>query len=408
MSYINIYSEIGKLNRVMLHRPGEEVENLIPEYLGRLLFDDIPYLKVAREEHDIFAKILKENGTEVVYLEELATEALSDNSVKQEFLKEFILESGIASKGLTDAMMDYLMNMETRAMVDKVMAGVRKEEVNFSGGSSLIEQITDDYPFYLDPMPNLYFTRDPGASMGNGIVLNVMKTQARRRETLFLKYIHKYHVNFKNDNIPLWYNRTDMFSSEGGDELVLSDKVVAIGVSERTSAEAVQEIAQNLFASNTSFEKVLAFDIPNCRAFMHLDTVFTMVDYDKFTIHPAIEGPLSVYELTKGSAGSVNIKHNTNPLEKTLADALGITNVDLIRCGGGDIIIAGREQWNDGSNTLAIAPGVVITYERNYVSNELLDKAGVKVLTMPSAELSRGRGGPRCMSMPLHRDNISF
>ncbi|MEG2892081.1 MAG: arginine deiminase [Clostridium sp.] len=408
MSYINIYSEIGKLNRVMLHRPGEEVENLIPEYLGRLLFDDIPYLKVAREEHDFFARLLKENGTEVVYLEELATEALNDNGVKQEFLKEFILESGIASKGLTDAMMDYLMNMDTRAMVDKVMAGVRKEEVNFSGGSSLIEQITDDYPFYLDPMPNLYFTRDPGASMGNGIVLNVMKTQARRRETLFLKYIHKYHVNFKNDNIPLWYNRTDMFSSEGGDELVLSDKVVAIGVSERTSAEAVQEIAQNLFASNTSFEKVLAFDIPNCRAFMHLDTVFTMVDYDKFTIHPAIEGPLSVYELTKGSAGSVNIKHNTNPLEKTLADALGITNVDLIRCGGGDIIIAGREQWNDGSNTLAIAPGVVITYERNYVSNELLDKAGVKVLTMPSAELSRGRGGPRCMSMPLHRDNISF
>ncbi|MEF9953323.1 MAG: arginine deiminase [Clostridium sp.] len=408
MSYINIYSEIGKLNRVMLHRPGEEVENLIPEYLGRLLFDDIPYLKVAREEHDFFARLLKENGTEVVYLEELATEALNDNGVKQEFLKEFILESGIASKGLTDAMMDYLMNMDTRAMVDKVMAGVRKEEVNFSGGSSLIEQITDDYPFYLDPMPNLYFTRDPGASMGNGIVLNVMKTQARRRETLFLKYIHKYHVNFKNDNIPLWYNRTDMFSSEGGDELVLSDKVVAIGVSERTSAEAVQEIAQNLFASNTSFEKVLAFDIPNCRAFMHLDTVFTMVDYDKFTIHPAIEGPLSVYELTKGAGGSINIKHNTNPLEKTLADALGISNVDLIRCGGGDIIIAGREQWNDGSNTLAIAPGVVITYERNYVSNELLDKAGVKVLTMPSAELSRGRGGPRCMSMPLHRDNISF
>lgn len=408
MSYINLYSEIGKLNKVMLHRPGEEVENLIPEYLGRLLFDDIPYLKVAREEHDAFAKILKDNGTEVLYLEELATEALSNETAKQEFMKEFILESGISSPALTEAISSYLYSMDTRQMVDKVMAGVRKEEIEFSQKTSLIELMTDEYPFYLDPMPNLYFTRDPGAAAANGLILNVMKTQARRRETLFLKYIHSYHENFKNDNIPLWYNRTDMFSSEGGDELILSDKVVAIGVSERTSPEAVETIAKNLFAANTSFEKILAFDIPNCRAFMHLDTVFTMVDYDKFTIHPGIEGPLSVYEITKGANGAINIKHNTNPLEKTLADALGIDKVELIRCGGGDIIIAGREQWNDGSNTLAIAPGVVVTYERNYVSNELLDKSGVKVLTMPSAELSRGRGGPRCMSMPLHRDNITF
>lgn len=408
MSYINIYSEIGKLNKVMLHRPGEEVENLIPEYLGRLLFDDIPYLKVAREEHDAFAKILKDNGTEVLYLEELATQALTDEVAKKEFVKEFVLESGISSPSLTEAISNYLYSLDTRQMVDKTMAGLRKEEIDFSQKTSLIELMTDDYPFYLDPMPNLYFTRDPGAAAANGLIINVMRTQARRRETLFLKYIHKYHENFKNSDTPLWYNRTDLFAAEGGDELILSDKVVAIGVSERTSPEAVETIAKNLFASNTSFEKILAFDIPNCRAFMHLDTVFTMVDYDKFTIHPGIEGPLSVYEITKGANGSINIKHNTNPLKKTLADALGIDNVDLIRCGGGDLIIAGREQWNDGSNTLAIAPGKVVTYERNYVSNELLDKAGVKVLTMPSAELSRGRGGPRCMSMPLHRDNIKF
>ena len=213
MSYINLYSEIGKLNKVMLHRPGEEVENLIPEYLGRLLFDDIPYLKVAREEHDAFAKILKENGTEVLYLEELSAEALSDEKAKEEFLKEFIRESGISSPALTEALMQYLLSMETRQMVDKVMAGVRKEEINFAGGTSLIEMITDDYPFYLDPMPNLYFTRDPGAAAANGIILNVMRTEARRRETLFLKYVHKYHKNFKNDNIPLWYNRTDLFLS---------------------------------------------------------------------------------------------------------------------------------------------------------------------------------------------------
>jgi arginine deiminase len=181
---------------------------------------------------------------------------------------------------------------------------------------------------------------------------------------------------------------------------------VAIGCSERTMAEGIEELANNLFNADTSFNKILVFEIPKKRAFMHLDTVFTMVDYDKFTIHPGIEGPLSIYEVTRGAKGSLNFKHNTNPLEKTLKAALGVDGVELIKCGGGDLMIAGREQWNDGSNTLAIAPGVVVTYERNYVTNEILEKKGIKVLTIPSSELSRGRGGPRCMSMPIERENI--
>lgn len=405
-SFINVTSEIGKLNKVMLHRPGQEVENLVPEYLGRLLFDDIPFLKVARQEHDRFAEILRENGTEVLYLEELAAEALEDDKVKKEFLAEFLNESKITSNSVKEALTEYLLSMSTREMVDTLMAGVRKEAIEIKEATSLVELMMDDYPFYLDPMPNLYFTRDPGASMGEGMTVNTMRTEARRRETLFLTYIHKYHKNFANGETPLWYNRTLPYAIEGGDELILSDKVVAIGCSERTSAEAIEIVAKSLFARNASFEKILVFEIPKCRAYMHLDTVFTMVDYDKFTIHPGIEGPLSVYEVTKGPNGTLKFTHNTNPLDKTLASALGLPSVQLIKCGGGDFIIAGREQWNDGSNTLAIAPGVVVTYERNYVSNELLAKNGIKVLTMPSAELSRGRGGPRCMSMPLHRDNL--
>jgi len=402
--FINVTSEIGRLKRVLLHRPGQEVENLVPEYLGRLLFDDIPYLKIAQQEHDKFAEVLRENGAEVVYLEELSAEVLEDEKVKLEFLKEFLEESGITSPSLKESLIEYLSKMPARQMVDKIMAGVRKNEIEVKEPTSLVELMADDYPFYLDPMPNLYFTRDPGASIGNGITLNRMRTEARRRETLFLKYIIKYHKSF--EGTPLWYDRSMPYAIEGGDELVLSDKVVAIGCSERTSAEAIETVARNLFNANTSFEKVLVFEIPKCRAFMHLDTVFTMVDYDKFTIHPGVQGPLSVYEVTKGANNTIKFKHNTSPLNKILAEALNLSSVELIQCGGGDFIIAGREQWNDGSNTLAIAPGVVVTYERNYVTNEILIKRGIKVITIPSSELSRGRGGPRCMSMPLYRENL--
>jgi arginine deiminase len=405
-SFINVTSEIGQLRKVLLHRPGEEVENLIPEYLGRLLFDDIPYLKVARQEHDTFANILRENGAEVFYLEELASEAIYNDRLKNEFIDEFLYESSIASPGLKDSLAEYLFSMPTRQMIDKVMAGVRKEEVSIKEISSLSELLEDDYPFYLDPMPNLYFTRDPGASLGHGFTLNRMRTEARRRESLFLKYIHKYHKLFVDKNIPLWYDRKTPFAIEGGDELVLSERVVAIGCSERTSSEAIEVVAKNLFEAETNFEKILVFEIPKCRAFMHLDTVFTMVDFDKFTMHPGIQGPLSVYEVTRGAKGKLNFKHNASPLQEILKSALNVDSVEIIKCGGGDPIIAGREQWNDGSNTLAIAPGVVVTYERNYVSNELLEKRGIKVLAIPSSELSRGRGGPRCMSMPLEREML--
>lgn len=406
-SFINVTSEIGKLKKVMLHRPGGEVENLVPEYLGRLLFDDIPYLKVARQEHDRFAEVLRENGAEVLYLEELVEETLQRDELRRQFVEEFIVESGITSITLKESLSEYLLSMSVKDMIDKIMTGIRKNEIEIKEWTSLADMMMDDYPFYLDPMPNLYFTRDPAAAIGNGITINRMKWEARRRETLFIKYVHQYHESFVNGNVPLWYDRDNDFSLEGGDELVLSDKVLAIGCSERTSAEGIEAAARNIFNSNSSFEKVLVFEIPKIRAFMHLDTVFTMVDYDKFTIHPGIQGgPLSVYEVTRGAGGRLNFKHNPGELEDTLANALKVPAVKLIKCGGGDPIIAGREQWNDGSNTLAIAPGVVVTYERNYVSNELLDKNGIKVLSIPSSELSRGRGGPRCMSMPLERENI--
>lgn len=404
---LNVTSEIGRLKTVLLHRPGYEVENLTPELLDRLLFDDIPYLKIAREEHDFFARTLREAGVEVLYLENLAAEAVEKKEVKDKFISQFIDEAGVESEGLKEALTEYFNGFSNKEMVDKMMAGVRKEELSHYVRNSLYDQVNDTYPFICDPMPNLYFTRDPFATIGHGITLNHMRTETRNRETIFAKYIFENHPRFKDAEIPLWFQRNGTTCIEGGDELILNKKTLAIGISQRTDSASIEKVCRKIFSENTSFETVLAFHIPPTRAFMHLDTVFTMVDYDKFTIHPEIEGPLTVYEITKDSSkpNGLNVVKESIELETILERHLG-RKVTLIRCGGGDKIHAAREQWNDGSNTLAIAPGEVVVYSRNHVTNKILESYGIKLHVIPSSELSRGRGGPRCMSMPLYRDDL--
>ena len=407
---LNVTSEIGRLKTVLLHRPGEEIENLTPDLLDRLLFDDIPYLKVAREEHDAFAQTLREAGVEVLYLEVLAAEAIeTSDEVKQQFISEFIDEAGVESERLKEALIEYFNSFsDNKAMVDKMMAGVRKEELKDYHRESLYDQVNDVYPFVCDPMPNLYFTRDPFATIGHGITLNHMRTDTRNRETIFAKYIFRHHPRFKGKDIPFWFNRDENTSLEGGDELILSKEILAVGISQRTDSASVEKLAKKLlYYKDTTFKTILAFKIPVSRAFMHLDTVFTQVDYDKFTVHPGIVGPLEVYALTKDpeNDGQLLVTEEVDTLENILKKYLD-RDIKLIKCGGGDEIIAAREQWNDGSNTLAIAPGEVIVYSRNYVTNEILEKEGIKLHVIPSSELSRGRGGPRCMSMPLIREDL--
>jgi arginine deiminase len=396
---IRVYSEIGNLKTVLLHRPGAEIENLIPEHLARLLFDDIPFLRVARTEHDNFSKVLSDNGVEVLYIENLAAQAVKDKQIREDFLGEVICESQVSDANIANTLKEYLRTLPEKEMIDSIIAGIRKKEIGLS-------EENDDYPFIMEPMPNLYFTRDPFASIGKGITLNSMKNHIRHRETIFGKYIFKFHPEFKNSDIPLWYNRDEEFSIEGGDELIFSDKVIAIGNSERTSSEAIMKTAKTIFEAEESFKTVLMFNIPKSRAFMHLDTVFTMIDYDKFTVHEGIEGNLKVSAITYDYKNkALKVSNEEDSLEKILSKYLK-REVTLIRCGGGDRVVGRREQWNDGSNTLAISPGKVITYERNYITNEILDKHNVKVISIPSGELSRGRGGPRCMSQPLLREEI--
>lgn len=402
---IHNYSEIGKLEKVLLHRPGREIEALTPSTMERLLFDDVPYLKEAQKEHDAFAKVLKDNGTEVIYYRRETAKALHDDKVKEAFIDDMISLSFIESDGTREAIKAFLMSLAAEDMVEKIIEGVKRKDLGKLRTGSLSDLTKADYPYVMDPMPNLYFTRDPGACIGNGINIHHMHTPARRRESLLLKYMFEYSPDFASDENKKFYDIYDDYSLEGGDILVLSKDVVAVGYSERTTIAGIENFAENLL-KNSEFKKVIVFDIPKCRAFMHLDTVFTMVDYDKFTIHPEIEGPLSVYELTAGKGGKLSFKSIRGALDKILAKELRLPAAELIRCGGGDMMAAQREQWNDGSNTLCIEPGTVVTYERNYVTNDLLDKHGIKVLTIPSAELSRGRGGPRCMSCPVSRCDL--
>ncbi|MDF2556559.1 MAG: arcA [Bacillales bacterium] len=407
---LNVNSEIGKLKTVLLHRPGKEIENITPDTLERLLFDDIPYLPVAQKEHDGFAKAMQDRGIETIYLEKLTAEVLHNTELRKQFIITILDESGITVDVIRSALNEYLLSFTPDKMVDEIMTGIRKNQLNIKKHNlKLSEMLKSENHFYIDPMPNLYFTRDPAAVIGKGITINRMYRPARRRESLFMEYILKYHPRFASYQVPIWFNRNCNDHLEGGDLLILSKNTIAIGISERTSAEAIEKLALTIFNKQTDFTKIIAIEIPKKRAFMHLDTVFSMVDYDKFTIHPEIQGTdgkVNIYILEKGDElGYCKIHHSTD-LFSTLKSALNISDLAFIPCGGGDPIAAAREQWNDGSNTLAIAPGVVITYNRNYVSNELLRSYGIEVIEIESAELSRGRGGPRCMSMPIVREDI--
>ncbi|HBN06362.1 MAG TPA: arginine deiminase [Bacteroidales bacterium] len=401
---INVYSEIGKLKKVLLHRPGKELENLMPEYLDRLLFDDIPYLEIAQQEHDAFANIFKENGVEIVYLEDLVVESLINYEVKLKLINEYIEEAGIKEDRETGILKEYFLSFcSDKEMVFKMMEGIRKSEISDYRGPGLADFLSNQYPFIIDPMPNLYFTRDPFAAVGNGVSIHRMLTATRNRETLFGKYIFNYNPIYKGTK--LFYDRTEDYSLEGGDILVLNEETIAVGISQRTNPNAIEKFTNLVLTEESSFKKVLAIDIPKTRAFMHLDTVFTMVDYDKFTIHPNIKSDIAVYVLKKID-GKINITEERGSLEDVLEKELNIDKVKLIKCGGNSVIDASREQWNDGSNTLCISPGEVIVYSRNYVTNKILQDEGIKTYIMPSSELSRGRGGPRCMSMPLVRENL--
>ena len=412
MKGIHVTSEIKPLKKILLHRPGNELLNLTPDRLQELLFDDIPYLRAAQEEHDAFARLLEEQGTQVVYLEDLMTEVLErDPSLVRPFLYQWLSEGNIKTSRWQDRLYRYLIDhYQGKDLVLKTMEGITLKELGDNIKTySLQDRIAPPDELIVDPMPNLYFQRDPLASVGDGIFLPKMRYPTRNRETIYIDYILRYHPDYQN--VKRYYDRSDHANLEGGDVLNLSETVLAIGISQRTSPDAIEKAACRLFEDpEAKIRTILAFKIPDRRAFMHLDTVFNRIDEDKYTVHPGILGPLEIYEITPSykedrKPEDLHIVRLDTTLEETLERYTGVDHVQLIRCGGDDPIASAREQWNDGSNTLCIAPGKVIVYDRNEVTNDLLAKNGITVLPIRSAELSRGRGGPRCMSMPLYRED---
>ncbi|MBQ4367530.1 MAG: hypothetical protein II786_05560, partial [Muribaculaceae bacterium] len=351
-----------------------------------------------------------DHGVEVVYLEDLMAQVLDLGAdIREYFLRQFIAEAGIRATKYHDIIYDFLNSIQSsKELVLKTMEGVYLNELKREPhhiANSLVDLVRGDYRIVVNPMPNLYFTRDPFESIGTGVGINRMFSPTRCRETIYADYIFKYHPDYRD--VEHYYDRMNPFRIEGGDVLNLNSNTLAIGISQRTEPDAIERMAKNIFKSKTAtIRTILAIRIPETRAFMHLDTVLTQIDVDKFMVHPGIFGPMEVFMITPSErAGEVRISRRNETLDHIFAEVLGVEKVTLIKCGGGDRITAEREQWNDGSNTLCIAPGVVVVYERNNVTNAILRDNGLTVLEIPSSELSRGRGGPRCMSMPLWRED---
>ena len=376
--FVNVKSEIGRLRRVMLHRPGIELQNLMPDYLERMLAEDTPDVRRAGEEHDVFAGILRANGVDVVYIEDMFKEVVKDDAVRKAFIKDFV-ELGVRGLSLSKAVTEYLESVPYDKLFDAVAKGITRADLSGVADKPIQYYIKEDYPFLTDPLPNLYFTRDISFCLGTGMAISAMSMPARMRETLFVRYIHKYSEYFGKGAVDMLYDFNCGCGIEGGDVLSLSDKCVAIGSGERTSVAAVERLALTLF--KRGYERVLLFKNPSSRTYMHLDVLMTHIDYDKFLAHPCIAHKwFDIYELTPAANGGINVSCTTDGTAKILERALGIDKVTFVEMGGGDPIQYRREHWNMGSNSLAMAPGSIITYDRNIITNELIDKAGVKVI----------------------------
>jgi arginine deiminase len=387
-------SEVGRLRTVLLHRPGEELSRLTPRNSTDLLFDGIPWVARAQEEHDAFAQALRDRDVEVLYLQELLEQTLDVPAARAELVAHAVAPRSVGPL-LAPVLEQWLLDEASNDLARHLVAGVTFDELPRSGAGSLVVRMAEPAHFVVPPLPNLLFTRDSSVWVGDRVAITSPSMKARQREASITRAVATHHPRFAGSQMLYGGSAAEAWF-EGGDVLLLAPGVVAVGVGQRTTPAGVEAFAQRAFAAGVA-RTVLAVPIAQERATMHLDTVCTMVDVDTVVMFPAVADTLQAWTLTpEGLAGP-------QPFLEAAAQAMGLPELRVVDTGL-DPVTAEREQWDDGNNTLALAPGLVVAYERNVVTNQALEDAGVEVVRIAGSELGSGRGGPRCMSCPVLRD----